>query len=204
MKHSIATCLFALLAAMPAHDITAQRPYRSGFWLENGVGTGTIRIGCTSCAEPTVVYGQSSYLRGGGSLSSRVLLGFEVFALLDDHFGIAQGDSSLTVENVSLGPVVLWYPWRSGLFFKGGFGLAHAEVTLGATDPKTQPVSLASGTGSGVTFGVGFDVPVFKWLAITANLGIYYTALGDVTVRGSLVDDVITSMYNANFAITIR
>ena len=106
------------------------------------------------------------------------------------------------MENLSLGPVVLWYPWKSGLFLKGGVGVAHGEVFVADTAGKTT--TLATGIGSGVTFGAGFDIPVFKWLSITANFGIYYTALGDVTVEGTLIDDVITSMYNANFAFTIR
>jgi hypothetical protein len=188
--------------AAPSGVLGAQRPFRSGFWIENGVGTGTIRIGCSTCTEPSVVYGRSSYLRGGVSLSSRVLLGLEVFALLDDRFGLAEGDSSLTIENVIVGPVVLWYPWRGGFFLKGGVGLAHGEVL--ASEMGADAAPLATGNGSGVMFGTGFDVPVFKWLSITANFGIYYTALGDVTVEGSTIDDVITSMYNANFAITIR
>jgi hypothetical protein len=191
-----------VLAGMHPDAVAAQRPFRSGFWVENGVGTGTIRIGCSTCAEPTVVYGQSSYLRGGASLSSRVLLGIEVFALLDERFGLAEGDSSLTIENVIVGPVVLWYPWRGGLFLKGGFGLAHGEVLIREAGANAAP--LATGTGSGVMFGAGFDVPIFKWLSVTANFGIYYTALGDVRVQGTYIDDVITSMYNANFAITIR
>lgn len=203
MRHSPALLTLAMLAAglMP-QAAAAQHPYRSGFWLEDGVGTGTIRIGCSSCAEPRAVYGQSSYLRLGGSLSERVLLGFEVFALLDEHFGLAEADSSLTVENVSVGPVVLWYPWQSGMFFKGGFGLAHGEVTVAQIDGP--PTILASGTGSAVTFGAGFDVPILKWFSLTANFGIYFTALGDVNIQGTYMDDVITSMYNANFAVTLR
>lgn len=191
-----------IVLCVPTGALDAQGPYRKGFWIENGVGTGTIRIGCATCTEPTVVYGQSSYLRGGVSLSSRVLLGLEVFALLDDKFGVAAGDSSLTIENVIFGPVVLWYPWRGGLFLKGGVGLAHGEILISELGASAAP--LATGTGSGVMFGAGFDVPIFKWLSVTANFGIYYTALGDITVQGSLIDDLITSMYNANFAITIR
>jgi hypothetical protein len=202
MRITAPLVVLGFLAAACPTEAAAQRPHRSGFWIESGAGTGAIRIGCSTCAEPIVAYGESSYLRAGGALSSRVLLGIEVFALLDRTFGIADGDSSLTVENVSIAPVVLWYPWSGGVFLKGGVGLAHGEVIVpGPDDDRTV---LASNTGSGVTFGVGFDMPIFKWLAITANLGVYYTALGDVTVAETRVDDVIASMYNANFAITIR
>jgi hypothetical protein len=197
--------LFAgLLLALAAAPAPGQRPFRSGFWLENGVGTGTIRIGCSTCEEPLVAYGQSSYLRGGGGLSPRVVWGIEVFALLNRTFGIAEGDSSLTVENVSIAPMVMWYPWRGGVFLKGGVGFARAEILVSPTTPGGEATTLASGNGSSITFGAGFDVPLRSWLSVTANLGVYFTAVGDVVVQGQYVDDVITSMYNANFALTLR
>ena len=191
-----------LAIALGGSELCAQRPFRSGFWLENGVGTGTIRVGCGTCEEPLAGYGQSSYLRAGGTVSPRVVLGIELFALLDDAFPVPDSDSTLMVENVSIAPVVLWYPWESGLFFKWGVGLAHGEILV--TGEDGEPLTLASGTGSGITFGVGLDTPIFSWLSITTNFGVYYTALGDVSVPGLYIDDVITTMYNANFAITIR
>lgn len=202
MRTSVLVLALGILGGGPAGDLAAQRPLRRGFWLEAGAGTGTVRIGCGTCAEPLVAYGESSYLRGGGALSARVLWGIEVFALLDKTFGVADADSTLTIENVSIAPIVLWYPWRGGVFLKGGVGFARGEVAV--PGPNDDPILVASGNGSGVTFGVGFDVPLFSWLSVTANLGVYYSALGDVTVDGVTVDDVIASMYNANFAITIR
>ena len=195
--------LAGLLAAGMAFPLAGQeRPYRSGFWLENGVGTGTVRIGCSTCEDVTSAYGQSSYLRLGGSLSRRALLGFEVFSLLDDQFSVAGGDSSIVAENVAISLIVMWYPWTSGVFFKGGAGLAVSEYVV--TAPGGGESAITSGVGSGVTFGAGFDVPIRNWLSVTANLGVYFTALGDLTVQGVLIDDVIATLYNANFAITIR
>jgi hypothetical protein len=191
-----------LAAAAPAPAAGQERPYRSGFWVENGVGTGTVRIGCATCEDVTSAYGESSYLRLGGSLSRRALLGAEVFTLLDDRFSVADGDSSIVAENVAISLIVMWYPWSSGVFFKGGAGLAVAEYSV--TAPGGGESVATSGVGSGVTFGAGFDVPIFKWLSITANLGIYFTALGDLTVQGVVIDDVIASLFNANFAFTIR
>ena len=47
-------------------------------------------------------------------------------------------------------------------------------------------------------------MPIRKWLSITANIGIYYTAIGDITVQGTRYEDIIATMYNANFALTFR
>lgn len=201
MKPCRLVLLATLLLAATA-PIAAQQPYRHRFWMEMGVGTGTIRLGCATCTEPVSAYGESSYLRVGGSLSPRVVWGLELFSLLDPAFGLTASDSTVGLESVSISPVVLWYPWQGGLFVKAGVGVAHGEV-LG-TDSAGTTTTLTSGTGSGLTFGIGFDTPIFSWISITANLGIYFGALGDVTIQGAPFDDAVTSMYNANFAITIR
>lgn len=182
--------------------ITAPRPYRRHFWLETGGGTGTTRIACSTCPDLTIMYGESSYLRMGGSLSDRILLGVETFTLLDKRvLHPNSGDTSAVIENESIAPIVMWYPWKGGVFVKGGVGLAHGAFTVRRSSVDSV---VTEGWGSGLTFGAGFDMPIRKWLSITANIGIYYTALGDVTVQGTSFEDLIATMYNANFAITIR
>lgn len=196
---------FALLCAAPA---TAQ-PTRKNFWAEVGAGTGGLWVGCAGCETPPPAYGESSYLRAGGTFSDRVLWGFEVFTLLNRTFESDDTRGTLRVESVSLAPVVLWYPWQSHVFFKGGVGLSRSEVRLlaeqelpeGEEDP--MPL-LARGTGVGMTFGAGFDVPVLSWLALTVNAGAYFGAIGDLAVEDAYIEDVITTMYNANFALTLR
>jgi hypothetical protein len=204
----IALCLGLLALGSPARaQEQAQipkppRPYRSGLWLENGAGTGSIHLGCSNCQDVTAAYGESSYLRIGFSLAPRVLLGAELFGLLSNSFNQAGTGTRLAVENVSIAPIVIWYPWSGGLFVKGGAGLAAGQFTVSPDSGTAE--QLPARIGSSLTFGVGFDIPVFKWLSITANLGAYFTALGDFNVRGTLLDDAVGSMYNANFAITIR
>jgi hypothetical protein len=194
--------LLALGLCVVAAPLTAQRQSRSGLWLESGGGTGTIRVGCATCAEPISLYGESAYLRIGGTLSRKVLLGLEIFTLTDRTFRLSDGDSTIVVENAVIAPVVLWYPWAGGTFVKMGVGFARSDIA--APLLEGSPAIISNGIGSGVTFGAGFDIPLRKWLALTVNVGVYYSALGDVIVNANPVDDVITTMYNANFAITIR
>jgi hypothetical protein len=59
-------------------------------------------------------------------------------------------------------------------------------------------------TGSGLTFGMGFDIGVFSWLALSGNLGTYVTAVGDVHVNGTVVDDIIATVYEAGVGLTLR
>ncbi len=187
-----------LLAATAS--LGAQRPYRSGFWFESGSGGGKIFLDCSSCTQPTVIYGRTGYLRGGGKLSDRVAWGLEVFSLLDKTFG---GDDPVVLEQVAVSPIVLWYPWRGGIFFKGGIGITN--VSLVAPAAAGSPELITDATGSGLTFGAGLDIPLFKWLAVTTNLGVYYSANGDLAAQPlGVVDDMITTIYQVNFAITIR
>lgn len=190
-----------LLAGARAVDAQEQ-PVRQGWWAEIGAGTGGVWVGCATCEEPTAYFGESTYLRGGGAFSERVLWGVEVFTLLNRTFQAAQSRGPSEVENMSLAPIVLWYPWRGSLFVKGGVGLARSEVRVpGPVEGETIRVR---GTGSGLTFGAGFDVPLLSWLAVTTNFGVYFGAVGDVSVPPDYVDDVITTMYNVNFALTLR
>jgi hypothetical protein len=198
MRRVVAWLALALLAA----PLGAQHPGRRGFWAEGGIGAGNIHIGCATCEEPTVTYGRSAYVRLGGGISSRVLWGLELFGLLDDRFTAGDADEPLTIENASLAPIVIWYPWEGGVFFKGGIGVTNVAVTTPGIDEA--PPIVVSSTGSGLTFGIGLDLPVHKWFSVTANFGVYYSAAGDVRLTGSVVDDVITTIYQANFAITLR
>jgi hypothetical protein len=194
--------LALLLIGGTATSLAAQHPRRNGFWLEIGGGGGNIHLGCSTCVEPTVTYGRSGYVRLGGGISRRVYWGLELFGLLDEDFRAGDDDTPVTIENSTVSPIILWYPWRGGMFFKGGIGITNtAVITPGIDD---VPPIVVSGTGSGLTFGVGLDVPLHKWFSVTANFGVYYSAVGDVALTGTIVDDVITTVYQANFAITLR
>jgi len=189
----------AVALATPA---AAQEPMRSGLWAEFGRGGGNVHLGCSTCLEPTVRYGRSGYVRVGGSLTPRLLWGVEFFGLFDREFGSTEDGTTLTLDNAIASTVVLWYPWRGGIYFKGGLGLAHTELV--APVSEGTPEIITSGTGSGLTFGIGLDVPLSRRFSVTANFGMFYSAIGDVALLESVVDDVITTVYQANFAITIR
>lgn len=201
MRRLMVLAAIAALAA-PLTAAAAQHPRRSGFWAEVGGGGGNIHLGCATCAEPTVTYGRSAYVRLGGGISRRVYWGLEVFGLIDEEFTAGDDDTPLTIENATFSSIVLWYPWRGGVFFKGGIGITNTAVTTPGIDDS--PPIVVSGTGSGLTFGAGLDVPLHKWFSVTANFGVYYSAVGDVALTGNIVDDVITTVYQANFAVTLR
>jgi len=199
---SVRTLVVLAALAAGTSPLGAQAQSRSGLWLEAGGGTGAIRIGCASCLEPIALYGNSAYIRVGGTVSRKVLLGLETFTLTDRTFALSNGDSSVVVKNTMFAPVALWYPWAGGTYVKFGVGIASTDISAPAVEGR--PAIVSDGIGSGLTFGAGFDIPLSKRFALTVNGGVYYSALGDIGVNGSVIDDVITTMYNVNFAVTIR
>ncbi len=194
-----------LVGAMPvAAQTQAPPPTRGGFWLEAGGGTGGLWVGCSGCDETTSSFGTSTYLRGGGSFNRKVLWGIEAAGLLNRTSPLAETDSTLEIQTVSFGPMVVWYPWQNGIFVTGGVGLSYGEVRVRDSDSLGTGGVLGRGLGSGLSFGAGFDVPVLSRVAVTFSFNAAYGAIGDIQVRARSVDDVITSMYTANIALTLR
>jgi len=198
MRHAILAPIL-LLAGLAPSAARAQRPHRSGFWGELGGGPASVRIACSGCTDVTRRPGSAGYFRIGGAVSDRILIGIEAFSLVDEAFGLA-GSDTIVAENVSLAGVVLWYPWRSGFFLKAGFGLASGEFTI----PGAEEPVLSQGTGTGLTFGAGFDLPVWRGVAVTGNVGTWVTAIGDVVLPDATIDDVIATLYGLTFGVTVR
>jgi len=203
IRCAVAIAASAILLTAGAVGLSGQQVPRNGFWLEGGTGTGTIRSAGSAAerSEVTVAYGRSLHLRVGGAVSSRVLLGVELFTLDSDDLALQQGDPVVDAQNGSVGPVVLWYVGGSGLFLKGGVGVARG--TFSARSATGQVIS-AKRTGSALSFDVGFDIDVARWLALTANLGTYILAIGDVSVEDASVDDLVATVYEAGIGLTLR
>jgi hypothetical protein len=185
--------------AVPA---SAQRAARSGFWMEAARGTGTVRNTCSDCDHVTSAYGAANYLRLGIGLSSTpVLLGLELFALSSTDLALVAGAPTVDAENGTLGPIVMWYFGDSGLYLRGGAGLSYGTYTVRTDTDETATVERM---GSALTFGVGFDVGLWSWLAVTADVSTYIASVGDVTVGSTLVDDIIATVYQASVGLALR
>ena len=97
--------------------------------------------------------------------------------------------------------VVLWFPGRRGLFFKGGAGAAVGQFILPSSPTQSDT---SNGGGIGLTFGAGGDWSISRKFAITANVGTYIIGVGDIVLPGRRVDDVIATMYQASIGFTFR
>lgn len=198
------TLTLSLLTTLAAGGLAAQRParpHRGGLWGEFGIGPGQVRVACAGCTNVVSSNGPTSYLRIGGTASDHVVIGFEAFSHLDKAFQFSLDVSTSTAETATAMVIILWYPGRRGLFFKGGMGIAAGQYSI-PTSPTQADTS--TGAGIGMSFGTGWDWSISRKFAVTANLAAYVTAVGDIVVSGRRVDDVIATMYQGSIGFTFR
>ena len=193
MRHLL--CLLALVlgcasAAMSqdtlstAPKLPAHKRHRMGLWGELGSGPGYVRIACSGCADVIGASGTTTYFRIGGSISRNVLIGFEVFGFLDNSFGFGS-DTNTVAETGTAAIVILWYPGRTGLFFKGGVGAAFGTFSIPADTGAGGPVvaDTSTGGGMGITFGLGWDIAISRKFAFNVNATSFVTAGARAWVR---------------------
>ena len=145
--------LFALCAAGSA---LAQHPQkREGFWIGFGFGYGSADVKSdTIPAAASRESGPTGFIKLGGALSKKVLLGGEVNAWTKSESG-----ATFTLGNVSA--AAYFYPApETGFFLKGGVGFADYEGRAGhvfhaAGDYEIDFAGLdgAGGGGDGVHAG---------------------------------------------------
>lgn len=201
--------ILGALASLCPHVAPAQQSpdrHRRGLWGEFGFGPGYVRIACSDCTDVVGASGGTSYLRIGGVISRNVVIGFEAFSLLDNAFGFSPQDSGTTAETGTAAIIIMWYPGSHGLFFKGGLGAAFGQFSIPADSAGGGPVVADTSTGGGIglSFGLGWDLPLSRKFAITGNAAAFVTALGDVVVGNRRVDDLIATMYQLSIGFTIR
>lgn len=140
--------IFALL--LVGREAAAQRTLeRSGFFIGVGLGYGSLDLTCDGC-DFDRQSGLSGYLRLGGAITDRVLLGVESngWYKSDDGVGVTAG----TVT----GTVYLYPSSEADFFVRGGAGLA----TLDSEDINAD-------TDFGWSVGLGYDIPIGRKTALT-------------------------------------
>lgn len=156
----------AVLLLLSASTLTAQdaKPTapHAGFWLGGGVGAGFTDQGSNDVNDG----GFAAYLRMGGTLSDRLLLGGEIIGLTRGA-DVDIGDANVHQGNATLS--LLYYPASPGGFFaKAGAGFASASLVV-----QEGNVTVTSDeSGFGLTFGVGYDLRLGNNLFLTPNVDV--------------------------------
>jgi hypothetical protein len=143
-------------------SVEAQSRHRhEGFWVGFGLGGG---VNTADNVAEGKRGGAAAYVRLGGTLSQKWLLGGElsIWGRQDDTF-LGDNTISLTRSNATL--TAMFFPSdKGGLFLKGGLGGANVEYEAGGVKVSEQ--------GVGTTLGFGYDVRLGRNLYLTPNFDL--------------------------------
>jgi hypothetical protein len=171
--------MLVVLAIVAVEALPAAAQERQGFWISGGGGWGSLGVSVDELEDEREGSGVG-FLRGGWTLTPRVLLGGELNAWSQSE-EVEQGlDARLTVYNLSV--ALTYYPQPMGGFFvKGGIGgtFADTDLTLEGTS-----ITVDLGRGVGFIAGAGYDVRLTRRLYLTPAVNLWYGRLGDIQVLG--------------------
>jgi hypothetical protein len=172
----------------------AQRPQvRDGFWIGFGFGYGSASLSCGSgCSftDQAKGGGATGFLKLGGTLSPKVLLGGDITVWVKDVSG-----STESVGNVSF--AAYFYPApASGFFLKGGAGFGTFMLSNGGS---------VEANGFGLVAGLGYDIRVGRNISITPVGNFCFGSDGDLKNAGVvLIPSVKHAVFDLGLGITFH
>lgn len=168
-------CLVGGIVLFASPSAWAGHPQeRQGFWIGFGGGYGSADASCDGCEGGDREGSYTGFVKLGGTLNERVLLGFETNGWIKEQEGITLTLGSMT------GTVTFYPQASSGFFLKGGVGLSYVD-----TDFYVGSLSVnVSKTGWGVLAGLGYDVRVGANVSLTPSVNFYYGQPGDLAFDG--------------------
>lgn len=164
--------------------------------MDGGAGLGRLRVRCATCTAVGTAHGATATFTLGHSLSPRVVLGLEGQLWASWERGPREHVRSLTV-------VAQWYPLHGMRFFvRSGTGIVQGPVAPGGTGASPASVK---GTGVGLTFGMGYDVPLSSNVGLVVQAASHVAALGDLSLPGNVhLDDTIAYVTRVSAALVLR
>jgi len=164
MRFLCGILLVGFAVAFAPSDLTGQVE-RDGFFIGFGLGLGSLGAENEDERESAL----SGYLKLGGAVNDRVLLGAETngWTKTESEEGL---DVTLTLS--SLLAVAYFYPNpSSGLFLKGGLGWTRLEGEVSVAGIAVSE----SENGTALTLGIGFDHGLGGRFALTPFANLIYS-----------------------------
>ncbi|HWP38097.1 MAG TPA: hypothetical protein VNL18_11145, partial [Gemmatimonadales bacterium] len=177
--------LAAMALVLTAVPLLAQSPgrpnTRQGFWASFGVGAGSTGAECNQCSSDRTT-GGSGYIRLGGTVSNKVLLGGESTGWFHSEGGV---DETLGFASF----VLLWYPSATGAFYLK-FGLG------GMSYEAQAPLLELTATAPSGSFGLGYEIRVGRNVSIVPFLNSLASSSVELKVNGTPVptDDISVTL----------
>jgi hypothetical protein len=184
MRVRIGSALMTVALATILWPSTASAQDRRGAWFGIGAGYGSTGASCEEGCEDRED-GGAGYLKGGFTVTPRLLIGAEV-----NIWAKEQENITFTLYNVS-GTVTFYPSATRGFFLKGGAGGAFADAE--AKDGSLT-VNLDLGRGPGVIAGAGYDIRLGRRVALTPAVNVWYGRIGDLKV----IDETVLSDFRFN------
>jgi len=188
----VALALFASLQESAVAQSPGRPNTREGFWIGFGVGGGSTETKCDSSCTDSRSEGGSVYLRMGGTVSSKVLLGGEV-----NGWAVSEGGKDKALGFASF--IVMWYPSATGGFYlKGGLG----GMTYKETDAASNELTA---TAPSVSLGLGYEIRVSRNMSVVPFFNGLATSAVRVRFNGSPVptgEDIKVSMAQLGVGLT--
>lgn len=161
MKRTLGTAILCLgLMVIGTQDAAGQdRPQvREGFFIGFGLGWGS--LSCDNCGGERES-GLSGFLKLGGTINEKLLLGFESNGWTKEEEGVRLSHSNGSA-------VAYFYPQpESGFFLKGGIGISNLDLGI-------DGLGSASETGLGLVAGLGYDARVGAMLSLSPYANYLY------------------------------
>lgn len=172
MKVAIAGVIMGVVVLVsPLHSQAASRaPYRHGLTISvgRGVGAANCKGGpdlATACGLLAHSAGRSVDVFVGHTISSRLAFGLELH-------GTFTGDR--LNADMLLGSAMVagrFFPMaKSGLHVMGGVGFTVAAASSFDLPGETRSIPESNGSRLGVSGGLGYDIPILRFLAITPTV----------------------------------
>jgi hypothetical protein len=163
--------------------------HRQGLWMGAGLGAGFDRVFCEIC-DGSVQAGWSGYLRLGGTVSSRLLLGGELTGWL-------RGREEATLSMGAVSFVAYWYPADTNLYLKGGGGV----IGFRSADGEDAVTS----TTFGPTFGLGYEQLVSPKVSIVPFFNLLVAPSGALRFNGDeVINGVGFVLWQGGVGVTIH
>lgn len=176
-------------AAVPLAAQTRPASTRSGQWLGFGLGSGLGRVSCAIC-ETNRHTSISGYVKAGGTLNRRFLLGVEAD-------GWMRSADNVDEFLIGLAGQLFYYPNpRKRLFYKVGVGVMLFQIDDGDGRLTT--------TAFGPNLGAGYDLPISPTVSFTPFASVFIASLGgEIRFNGDAIrNDVGLMLVQLGVGIT--
>jgi hypothetical protein len=182
---SASVLLGSLLPIQPFYPGRAQAQEAMGA----GLGAGFDRVFCEIC-DGSVQAGWSGYLRLGGTVSPRLLLGGELTGWLRGREGVTQSMGAVSF-------VAYWYPAHTNLYLKGGGGV----IGFRSADGEDAVTS----TTFGPTLGIGYEQLVSPKVSVVPFFNVLVAPSGALRFNGDeVINGVGFVLWQGGVGVTIH